>query len=105
MLVRPNRNSLSPWQEMGKLQREMNRLFETALSPGYRQAPSFPAMNVWTSENGLTVTAELRFRRAFWELMENKGWNTQDIVMEQSQIVLTTRPYWCWFLPFVLNSP
>lgn len=46
------------WREMNRLQEEMNRLFE-----GYgnvrRTAPSYPAMNVWTSQDGLTVTAEV----------------------------------------------
>jgi HSP20 family protein len=37
----------------------MNRLFETSSFGGLRRAPSFPAMNVWTSEDGLIVTAEI----------------------------------------------
>ena len=31
----------------------------------------------------ITVTAELRFRRAFEAVMDTKGWNEPDIVMEQ----------------------
>jgi len=34
------------------------------------------------------ISAELRFRRAFQEVMEAKGWNTPDIIMEYSQISL-----------------
>jgi HSP20 family protein len=49
----------SAWREMERLRREMNRLFETGSFGGLRRAPSFPAMNVWTSEDGLIVTAEI----------------------------------------------
>jgi len=51
---------LSPWREMQRLRREMNRL--VADWPAmYRvnMAPAYPAMNVWASENGAIVTAEL----------------------------------------------
>ena len=49
----------SAWREMERLRREMNRLFETSSYGTLRRAPSFPAMNVWTSEEGLIVTAEI----------------------------------------------
>lgn len=49
----------SNWREVDRLQREMNRLFEN-YSPGRaRSAAGYPAMNVWASEEGLKVTAEL----------------------------------------------
>lgn len=52
--------TLSPWQEMERLQREVNRLFSDSFSlAGGRTAPSYPAMNVWTNEDGIVVTAEL----------------------------------------------
>ena len=48
----------SLWGEMDRLQREMNRLFDS-----YERTPSslagFPAMNVWMNEDGAVVTAEL----------------------------------------------
>ena len=47
----------APWQELDRLQREMNRLFATA--PQQRMAPGFPAMNVWTNQDGAMITAEL----------------------------------------------
>lgn len=51
---------LSPWQEMERLQREVNRLFSDSFSlAGGRTAPGYPAMNVWTNEEGIVVTAEL----------------------------------------------
>jgi hypothetical protein len=36
----------------------------------------------------LTVTAELRFRRTFQEVMDTKGWGEGDILMEWAQITL-----------------
>ncbi|HMQ53633.1 MAG TPA: Hsp20/alpha crystallin family protein [Anaerolineae bacterium] len=52
--------SASPWREIERMQREMNRLFdETALGGRTRVAPSYPAINVWTNEDGAVITAEL----------------------------------------------
>ncbi len=49
----------SPWQEVDRLQQEMNRLFST-LSEGDALRPAgYPAMNVWTNPEGAVVTAEL----------------------------------------------
>ncbi len=39
-------------------------------------------------EGPVTVEARLMYRRALQELMEQKGWDEPDIVMEESQIVL-----------------
>jgi HSP20 family protein len=47
------------WHEMDNLQSEMNRLFETHYPNRLRPAPAYPALNVWTSEEGLNVTAEV----------------------------------------------
>jgi HSP20 family protein len=45
---------------MERLHREVNRLFsDTFASSGGSTAPSYPAMNVWTQEEGAVVTAEL----------------------------------------------
>lgn len=45
-------------REMDRLQREMNRLF--AQSPSrLTTAPSYPAINVWTKEDGQFVSAEM----------------------------------------------
>jgi HSP20 family protein len=45
---------------MERLQRELNRLFSDTFSGvGVRTAPGFPAMNAWTNEVGVVVTAEL----------------------------------------------
>lgn len=51
---------VSPWREMDRLQREMNRLFEDYYPTNrVRRAPSYPALNVWSNEEGLMVTAEV----------------------------------------------
>ena len=42
----------------------------------------------------VTVTAELRFRRIFQAVMDAKGWGTPDIVMEETQVELSTEPWW-----------
>ena len=47
------------WQEMERIRREMNRLFDSDQPGRFRPAPGYPALNVWTSEEGLVVTAEL----------------------------------------------
>ncbi len=46
-------------REMDKFQREMTRLFDSTFSRRYRNAPSFPAVNVWANEDGLVVTSEV----------------------------------------------
>ena len=40
------------------------------------------------AEGSVTVEARLVFRRAFQELMEQKGWDDPDIVMEEETIVV-----------------
>ena len=52
----------------------------------------------------VTVTAELRFRRVFQEVMDERGWDTPDILMEVEQVVLTTQPWWEQFLPLVIRN-
>ena len=50
----------NPWREMERLRREMNRLFDDSYAgSGGRTAPNYPAMNIWTNEEGAVVTAEL----------------------------------------------
>jgi len=49
-------NWMEPWQEMARLQQEMNRLFED-FDFGTRRA--FPAVNIWTNDDSAVVTAEL----------------------------------------------
>jgi HSP20 family protein len=58
MLRRPFGSFTSSWREMERLRREMNRLFAD-VRPGLAAAPCYPAMNVWTNQDGAIVTAEL----------------------------------------------
>jgi HSP20 family protein len=60
MLGRTFWGQTSPWHEMERLRREMNRAFANfpAISES-RITPGYPAMNVWTNEDGAIVTAEL----------------------------------------------
>ena len=60
MFVRRSGNYWSPWREMHRLRRDMNRLFaDSAGDLGQGGARSYPAMNAWTNENEAIVTAEL----------------------------------------------
>lgn len=60
MLMRSVGRGWSPWREMERLQREMNRLLSTPPGlPSWGVATSYPAMNVWTDQDGVVVTAEL----------------------------------------------
>jgi HSP20 family protein len=50
----------SPRYEMERLRQEMDQLFNRAFTESRLQTPaSYPAMNVWTNEEGVVVTAEL----------------------------------------------
>ncbi len=49
----------------------------------------------------VTVTAELRFRRLFQAVMDAKGWDTTDVVMEEAQAELSIEPWWDVFLPLI----
>jgi hypothetical protein len=51
----------------------------------------------------VTVTAELRFRRAFQSVMDAKGWDTPDIVMEETQATFSVQPWWICYLPLVIR--
>ena len=49
----------SIWQEMDQLQREMNRLFDSTSRGRVLSAPSYPAINIWTNDDGQLITAEM----------------------------------------------
>jgi len=51
----------------------------------------------------ITVTARLRFRRAFQEAMDARGWDTPDVLMEERTVSLVLQPRWDLFLPVVLR--
>lgn len=47
------------WREMDQLQREMNRLMGYTFGKGSFSPPSYPAINIWTSEDEMLLSAEL----------------------------------------------
>ena len=57
-MVRRMYTTYSPWREMHRMRRQMDRLMNRA-GTGLAVAPSYPAMNVWINEDGAIVTAEL----------------------------------------------
>ena len=59
MLRYPVWNTQTMAREMERLQREMNHLFAGLPGSVTRPAPTYPAMNVWTNDEGVIITAEL----------------------------------------------
>jgi len=60
MLGRTFWGQTTPWNEMERLRREMNRAFANIPATSEsRVTAGYPAMNVWTNENGAVITAEL----------------------------------------------
>ena len=47
------------WREMDRLQREMNGLFNQYTPGTVRTAPGYPAINIWSNEDGLFLHAEM----------------------------------------------
>jgi HSP20 family protein len=44
---------------MDQLQREMNRLFDATNRGQVFNAPSYPAINIWTNDDGQLISAEM----------------------------------------------
>jgi hypothetical protein len=61
----------------------------------------FAAPNV---SGPVTVSAELRFRRAFQAVMDTRGWNTPDILMEKAEIVIPVERRWNTWLPLTTRK-
>jgi HSP20 family protein len=60
MLMRPYRGWRSPWHDLERLRRDMNRVFaDLPREARWGVAPEYPAMNLWTDENNAVLTAEL----------------------------------------------
>ena len=47
------------WREMDQLQREMDRLLNVSSNRPISRSAGFPAVNIWTSEDGQVITSEL----------------------------------------------
>lgn len=49
----------SIWREMDRLQRDMNRLFNQYSPTVFQSTPSYPALNIWATEESLFISAEM----------------------------------------------
>lgn len=49
----------SPWEEMERIQREMNKLLGNVEADRPRSTSAFPAMNAWTTDEEEVVTAAI----------------------------------------------
>ena len=58
-MYRRFRSSSNIWQEMDQLQREMNRLFDSTSKGRVVSPPSYPAINIWSNDDGLLISAEM----------------------------------------------
>ena len=65
------------WREMDQLQREMNRLFAASPMNHISRSSQFPAVNIWTDEEGQFVSAEM------------PGFNVEDIHINTTADTLT----------------
>ena len=55
-----HRGWTSHWREMDRVRREMNRVFHSLPTQAtWDVAQGYPAMNVWTDEDSIVVSAEL----------------------------------------------
>lgn len=87
-MIYKRKSSPSLWEEMDNLQREMNRMFDSAFTNRFMDRPrnshDFPAINVWTkADSGQVVTAEI------------PGMNIEDLdikVIGESLTISGTRP-------------
>ena len=47
------------WRELDRMQRDMNSLFNEYAPARLRTAPGYPAINIWSNEDGLFLHAEM----------------------------------------------
>lgn len=52
----------------------------------------------------ISITVDLWFRRSFQAVMDAKGWNEPDILMEEAQMIFATQPWWQQYLPIVVQD-
>ena len=58
-VVRWQRSPWSIFDELESLQADMNRAFAAGDRPWRRRRPRYPLLNVWSSEDGLVIDAEV----------------------------------------------
>lgn len=49
----------SMWRELNRMQRDMDRLFDSTYPTYFRRAAGFPPLNIWSNEEELVLTAEV----------------------------------------------
>ena len=54
-------------------------------------------------DNTITITSELRFRRLFQDVMDAKGWQAPDVIMERVTRTINIEPWWTCYLPLVME--
>ena len=47
------------WREINRMQRDMDRLFESSVPAYVRRAASFPPLNIWSNEDEMVLSAEV----------------------------------------------
>jgi nitrate/TMAO reductase-like tetraheme cytochrome c subunit len=52
-------------------------------------------------ENSITIKSELLFRRLFQEVIDDKGWVTPDVIMDQITSVVDVEPWWLTYMPLI----
>jgi len=52
---------------------------------------------------GATVSAQLLFRRVFWDLADAKDWGMPDIIMEQAELPVALDPVFSLYLPILVR--
>jgi len=62
------------------------------------------ALPAETRPDTVTVTARLRFRRVFQAVMETRGWDVPDILMEEAEVSLPISPWWTLYLPLTIKQ-
>jgi hypothetical protein len=54
--------------------------------------------------SSVVISGELNFRRLFQDLMDAKGWDTPDILMEEASLAMQVEPWWNCFLPLIKDQ-
>ena len=72
--------------------------------PAMENDASHYALALPETAGPVKVTAELRFRRVFQSVMDARGWDTPDIVMEKRTVAVDVEPWQELYLPLVAHE-
>jgi hypothetical protein len=67
--------------------------------------PSARSFHCCARRGSISIMAQLRFRRAFQVMMNAKGWNMPDIIMEEDESTALTLSPRRLYLPLILKQP